>query len=119
MKIIILNGELRSGMQLYLALSNFYEVKVALDMNDLMFLLETENTDYTFLELNEEDCNCVSQGKYEIVDAILQKFPSTKVVGICDQVNQNIKQETSLHGINKVITRPIKNRELYETIEAN
>ncbi|MBN2413870.1 response regulator [candidate division KSB1 bacterium] len=118
MKIIILNGELRSGMQIYLALSNFYEVEVALDVNDLMRLLESENTDYTFLDLDEEDSNCVDPGNYKIVDKILKKYPKTKVVGICDHVNPNMKEQISLHGINKVLTKPIKNRELYETIKA-
>jgi len=119
MKIIILNGELRSGMQMYLALSNHYKVEIALDDNDLMRLLEAETTDYTFLELDEEDSNCVNPKKFEIVDKILKKYPKTKVVGICDQNNQNIKNNISLHGINKVLIKPIKNRELFETIESN
>ena len=119
MKIIILNGELRSGMQIYLALSNFYEVEVALDVNDLMRLLETEKTDYTFLELDEGDSNCVNPEKFEIVDKILKKYPKIKIVGICDHINKIIEKKSSLHGLNKVLTKPIKNRELYETIEPN
>jgi len=119
MKIVILNGELRSGMQLYLALSNFYQVEVALDENDLMRLLETEKTDFTFLELGEGDSNCVNSEKVKIVDTILKKYPKLKIVGICDRIDKKIRGKTSFHGINKVLTKPIKNRELYQTIESD
>ena len=119
MKIIILNGELHSGMQLYLALSNFYKVEVALDINDLMRLLALEKTDYTFLDLDEGDNNCVNPEKFELVDKILKKYPKIKVVGLCEHINKTIEKDTILHGINKVLTKPIKNRELYQVIESN
>jgi len=40
MKIVIYNDELRSGMQMYLALSNRHDVRVAQDVDDLFAMLD-------------------------------------------------------------------------------
>ena len=118
MKIVILNGELRSGMQMYLALSNHYNVEVALDDNDLMRLLDAESTDITFMELNCNQENNAGREELRTVKKILQKHPQTRVIGICDQVDQQTRKQYTRNGITRVITKPIKNRELFETIES-
>ncbi len=104
-------------MQMYLALSNHYNVEVAFDDNDLMRLLDAESTDITLLELNNAK-NSDAGKELRTVEKILQKHPQTRVIGICDQVDKQIKKQYSQHGITRVISKPIKNRELFETIEA-
>ena len=52
MKIVIFDQDLRSEMQMYLALSNHYDVTVAEDEDDLMQLLDRDAADFTFLDLD-------------------------------------------------------------------
>jgi len=118
MKIVIFNDDLRSEMQMYLALSNHYDVTIAEDEDDLMNLLDTSSTDYTFLDLNygqSQPRN--SERVLQIASLIQQKHPQTALVGICDQVDEDMTQLAAGHGIKRVVTRPIKNREIWEALD--
>jgi DNA-binding response OmpR family regulator len=117
MKIVIFNEDLRSEMQMYLALSNHYDVSIAEDENDLLQMLDGDFTDYMFLDLdfNSEEQN--SSKRLEIARLIRKKHPGTQVVGICDCKDKSITERAAGHGIDKVVTRPIKNRELLEVID--
>jgi len=52
MKIVIFDQDLRSEMQMYLALSNHFEVSIAEDEDDLMQQLDRDAADFTFLDLD-------------------------------------------------------------------
>ncbi|MBN1998048.1 hypothetical protein JW935_10880 [candidate division KSB1 bacterium] len=114
MKIVIFNEELRSEMQMYLALSNRHDVEIAQDLKDLMLLLE-ENADLTFLELDSAADK--RPDILHIAKQVLEKNPKIKVVGICDHKNSVLQKEAADHGIVKILTRPIKNRELLKAIQ--
>jgi PleD family two-component response regulator len=116
MKIVIFNEDLRSEMQMYLALSNHYDVTIAEDEDDLLQLLDRNSADFTFLDLDcgEERPEC--QKRLDIATIIRRKHPGTQVVGICDSKDKNLTDAAAGHGINKMVTRPIKNRELLEVI---
>ncbi|RQW08327.1 response regulator [candidate division KSB1 bacterium] len=117
MKIVIFNEDLRSEMQMYLALSNHYDVSIAEDEDDLMQLLDSKKADYTFLDL---DCGEKKRGHVkkalEIASRIQQKHPKTELVGICDQNDVSITQMAAGIGIKRVVTRPIKNREILDAL---
>jgi DNA-binding NtrC family response regulator len=118
MKIVILNDELRSEMQMYLALSHRHNVQIAQDVEDLFQLLEEEAADFTFVDLSslpERDKNTLDGSA--LAKRIIKKHPRIKVVGICDADDQKLQQRAANHGISEVITRPIKNRELLGMIE--
>ena len=117
MKIVIFNDELRSEMQMYLTLSNRHNVEVAQDVDDLMQLLEQESTDFTFLGLDDKSIPKANEKAFEIASRIQAKHPKIKVVGICDRKTQVLQKKAAYHGINRVITRPIKNRELLAALE--
>lgn len=118
MKIVIFNDDLRSEMQMYLALSNHYDVTIAEDEDDLMNLLDTSSTDYTFLDLNYgQDKPQKNEKALQIASMIQQKYPKTSLVGICDQNDEDITQLAAGHGIKRVVTRPIKNREIWDALD--
>lgn len=117
MKIVIFNEDLRSEMQMYLALSNHYEVSIAEDEDDLMQLLDNNSADFTFLDLDYNNTKDQKNKKrLEIATLIRQKHPMTKVVGICDCKDKGLSKMAAGHGIQKMVTRPIKNRELLKAI---
>ncbi len=118
MKIVILNGELQTGMQMYLALSTHFNVQVVQDTNDLLDILDSENTDFTFFDFCDEDGNCTDQKAFDIIDQIAYKHPATQIIGLYKQPDKTILQKAAEHGIKKMITKPVKNRELFRTIDA-
>lgn len=117
MKIVIFNEDLRSEMQMYLALSNHYEVSIAEDEDDLMQILETDSTDLTFLDL---DCGPEESRKtlkvLELASRIHKKHPKIELVGICNIQDPNVTEMAQGSGIKRMVTRPIKNREILDAI---
>lgn len=117
MKIVIYNDELRSGMQMYLALSNRHEVRVAQDVDDLFSLLEQTAADLTILDLAAPESTDSSSDGLDIAQKIQAKHPEIKLVGVYDHGDQLLAEKARQGGIAELITRPIKNRELLGAIE--
>lgn len=118
MKILILNDNLRSGMQMYLALSNRYQVEIARDTEDLLKLVDQENPDVTFLDLSPEDSPPSKEERMALANLILKNHPSTKVIGICDSKDKSLRKKAKSSGISTILTRPIKNRELLQALNS-
>ena len=116
MKIVIFNDELRSEMQMYLTLCDRHKVEIAQDLEELMRLLEEEATDLTFLDLAPPAESGGAADPFEVVRKVVEKHPQIKVVGIIDQDDESMQKAAADHGIEKVITRPIKNRELLDAL---
>jgi len=117
MKIVILNEDLRSEMQMYLALSTLYDVEIAQDVEDLLHMLDQSQADLTFFDLSTSDEQLKQKDRVSVVKKIRQKHPSVRFVGICDRSDRLLQKEAARHGIENFITRPIKNRELLEMIK--
>jgi DNA-binding NtrC family response regulator len=119
MKIVIFNDELRSEMQMYLMLSNLHDVVVARDMDDLLQLLDEQSADLTFLDLTvRKDDGGHQWDGLDFASQIRRLFPSLKLVGIYDQGDSTVPEKAEGYGITEFITRPIKNRELLQVIDA-
>ena len=117
MKIVIFNEDLRSEMQMYLALSNHYDVSIAEDEDDLMQLLDSHRADYTFLDLDYGEAKRGRKKKaLEIATRIQEKHPKIELVGICDNHDTHVTQMAAGIGIKRVVTRPIKNREVLDAL---
>lgn len=117
MKIVIFNDELRSGMQMYLALSNRHEVRVARDADDLFTMLDQAAADLTILDLAFPESRDEPVDGFDIAQRIHSQHPQTKLVGIYDQDNPDLAEKARARGIDELIARPIKNRELLGLIE--
>lgn len=117
MKIIIYNDELRSGMQMYLALSNRHDVQFAQDIEDLMLLLDQSAAELTLIDLATKEEGDKTLDGIRIAKHIRNKHPNLKLVGICDQEDLKLQKKAIDDGILTLVTRPIKNRELLEKIE--
>ncbi|MBN1543480.1 hypothetical protein JW992_15170 [candidate division KSB1 bacterium] len=118
MKIVILNDELRSEMQMYLALSNHHRVEIAENIDDLLLLMEKEAPDLAFLDLGSlgEDHTTVG-ATWGVYDRIVRRYPQTKLVGICDRDDSILCDEATEKGLKYLLTRPIRNRELLAIVE--
>ncbi len=117
MKIVIYNDELRSGMQMYLALSSRHDVRVALDVDDLFATLDQAAADLTILDLVSPDTPDEGVDGIDIAHKIQARHPQVKLVGVYDQGDQNLVKKARANGIAELIARPIKNRDLLGLIE--
>lgn len=117
MKIIIYNDELRSGMQMYLALSNRHEVTIAQDVEDLILLLDQTAAELTVIDLATKQEDNQKLDGISIAKYIRDKHPHLKLLGICDQEDVSLQKKALDDGFQDVVTRPIKNRELLEKVE--
>jgi DNA-binding NtrC family response regulator len=118
MKILIFNDELRSEMQMYLALSNKHQVEIAADERELFRLLDRKRTDLMFLDLGpRQESGKRARFGFDLLEKITQKHPDLKVVGICDQNDETSAKEADQRGVRQILTRPIKNRELLQLLE--
>jgi len=117
MKIVLYNDELRSGMQMYLALSNRHDVRVAQDIEELFAMLDQAAADMTILDLASPESVEKSMDGVDIARKIQAKHPQVKLVGICNQGDRILAEKARKGGIEELITRPIKNRELLGLIE--
>jgi DNA-binding NtrC family response regulator len=119
MKIVIFNDELRSEMQMYLMLSNLHDVVVARDMDDLLQLLDEQTADLTFVDLTvRKDDGGHQWDGLDFASQIRRQFPGLKLVGIYDQGDSIVPERAEDCGITEFITRPIKNRELLQLVDA-
>ena len=119
MKIVIFNDELRSEMQMYLALSTHHDVEIAKDVNDLFLLLDQNSAELTFLDLESKiHENGRALTGLSLYDRLVKKYPAIRFVGICDRDELVLAEKAIKKGIKKIIKRPIRNRELIEAIES-
>jgi hypothetical protein len=74
--------------------------------------------DYTFLDLNYgQEPQKRNERALQIASQIQQKHPKMALVGICDQFDDDVSQMAAGFGIKRVVTRPIKNREILDALE--
>ncbi|HNR67225.1 MAG TPA: hypothetical protein PKN04_00850 [bacterium] len=118
MKIVILNEELRSEMQIYLALANHHEVEIAADVNDLYRLMDEEPADLVFLDLDSLIEDKTKQEKaWQTFRQIENKYPKAKVVAICDRSDFKLCGGAAKQKLEHLLTRPIRQRELLAVVE--
>jgi len=116
MRVVIFNEELRTVMQMYLALSNHFDVDIAEDEDDLMQMLAQNSADLTLLDLSDgENSQCDGHG-WQVAGRIYKEHPEIKIIGICDKTDEGLNSKAARHGIKEIVTRPIKNRELLKVI---
>ena len=117
MKIIIFNDELRSQMQMYLALHHRYDVEIAEDEETLLQILDSNAVDITFVDLNYASGEHNGETGVKLAQHVREKYPKLRVIGIHDGHDNKIEDKAQELGLNSIITRPIKNRQLLKVLE--
>jgi len=117
MKIIIFNEELRSQMQMYLALHLRHEVEIAEDKEALLKILNSDCADVTFLDLNYSSEEHNGESGVKLAQQVRRKYPNLRVIGIHNGHDSSLENKAQKIGLNDLITRPIKNRQLMKALE--
>jgi len=117
MRVVIFNEELRTGMQMYLALSNHFQVDVAEDEDDLMLILAESPTDLTLLDLDYGEKTRQKDSGWKLAQRINKIYPEMKIVGISEQECGGNCNKALKHGVRKVVQKPVKNRDILKAIK--
>ena len=108
----MLNEELGSQMQIYLALCDAYKVEIAENIETAMYLLRKMHPEVLLMDYNLEYFKTNGKTGIEFVKKVKKKYNHLKVMIILDHKDKANVSEIQKNGVDEVIYKPIKNRNL-------
>lgn len=106
----MLNGELGSQMQIYLALCDSYNVEIAENVESAMYLLRKVKPEILLMDLNLDQSKANGKLGLDFLKKVKKKYSSLKVVTILDHKDKPYESEIQLNGADGVLYKPIKVR---------
>ncbi len=108
----MLNEELGSQMQIYLALCDAYKVEIAENVQSVMYLLRKMKPEILLMDFNLEQFRANGKTGLDFLKKVKKKYHSLKVVTILDNEDKSYEPEIHKNGADGVFYRPIKVRNL-------
>lgn len=115
MNVLIMDDQLRSQMQIYLALRRKHDVQVAFDEKDALDILNKRPTDLMLLDLDypSESSNNTNQ---HLALRVRKNYPGVRLIGIHNRDASRLSENARLLGFHDLISRPIKNKQLAQIL---
>ncbi len=111
-KILILNTELGTQMQIYLALCDAYKIEIAENIESVMYYLRKMRPEIFLLDYNLEQFQPSEKTGADLVKKIKKKYGDLKIMMILDTEDQEHEDMAQQHGADEILFKPIKNRNL-------
>ncbi len=108
-KIVMLNEDLGTQMQIYLALCDAYKVEIAENVESAMYLLRKTKPEVLLLDYNLDQFTSNGKTGIDFIKKVKKKYTDLKVMMIMDNNDQVQIQE---HGADEVLYKPIRNKNL-------
>jgi len=108
-KIVMLNEDLGTQMQIYLALCDAYKVEIAENVESAMYLLRKTKPEVLLLDYNLDQFTANGKTGIDFIKKVKKKYTDLKVMMIMDNKDQVQIQE---HGADEVLYKPIRNKNL-------
>lgn len=108
-KIVMLNEDLGTQMQIYLALCDAYKVEIAENVESAMYLLRKTKPEVLLLDYNLDQFTSNGKTGVDFIKKVKKKYTDLKVMMIMDNNDQVQIQE---HGADEVLYKPIRNKNL-------
>jgi len=115
-KILILNSELGTQMQIYLALCDAYKVEIAENIQSVMYQLRKMKPEILLLDYNLEELTQNGKTASDLVRKVKKKYENLKVVLIVDDETPLLSSGGENFGADSVLCRPIQNRNLITNV---
>ncbi len=115
-KILILNSELGTQMQIYLALCDAYKVEIAENIQSVMYQLRKMRPEILLLDYNLEELTQNGKTASDLVRKVKKKYEHLKVVLIVDDETPLLSSGDEAFGADSVLCRPIQNRNLITNV---
>lgn len=111
-KIVMLNEELGSQMQIYLALCDSYRIEIAESLESAMYLLRKVRPEILVMEYNLNQLATNGKTGLDFIKKIKKKYNHLKVVTILDNEDREMESTIQQNGADGVLYKPIKNKKL-------
>lgn len=115
MNVLIVDDQLRSQMQIYLALRRKHDVQVASDEKEALDLLDQRPTDLMLLDLDYPS-ELSSSASQHLALHVRKKYPGVRLIGIHNRNASQLSEIARMLGCHDVISRPIKNKQLAQIV---
>lgn len=111
-KILMLNEDLGSQMQMYLALCDAYKVEIAENVESVMYLLRKLQPAILLMDYNLEQLRVNGKSGLDFLKKIKRKYNNLKVVTILDNKDKPFESEIQQNGADGILYKPIRVRSL-------
>lgn len=108
----MLNEELGSQMQIYLALCDSYRIEIAESLESAMYLLRKVRPEILVMEYNLNQLATNGKTGLDFIKKIKKKYNHLKVVTILDNEDREMESTIQQNGADGVLYKPIKNKKL-------
>lgn len=115
--IIMLNEELGSQMQIYLALCDVYRVEIAENVESAMYMLRKIRPEILLMDYNLNHFKNNGKTGIDFIKKVKRKYHDLKVVTILDTKDREKEIEIQQNGADEVLYRPIKNKSLITNVK--
>jgi DNA-binding NarL/FixJ family response regulator len=116
-KVVLLNEELGSQMQIYLALCEDFSVEIAESLEATMYLLRKLRPEVLLCDYHLECFTTNGKSGIDFIRRIKRKYSQLKVVTILTEEDRPYESEIQRDGADGVIYKPIRNRLLIANIK--
>lgn len=108
----MLNDELGTQMQIYLALCDAYTIEIAENTESVMYLLRKMKPEVLLLDYDLDQFRLNGKTAVDFLKKIKKKYNHLKVLLILNQTDKRFENEIQESGGDGVLYKPIKNRKL-------
>ncbi len=115
-KILILNAELGTQMQIYLALCDAYKIEIAENIESVMYYLRKMKPEILVLDYNLDGFESNGKTGIDLVRKIKRKYTDIKVMLIVDE-DKTFDLDSPEHGADNVMFKPLINRHLISNVK--
>ncbi len=111
-KILILNGELGTQMQIYLALCEQYKIEIAEDIESVMYYLRKMKPEIFLMDYRLDLENGSGKTGIDLARKLKRKYSDLKIMMIMDgeDASETISLEPEV--ADHVLMKPVKNQHL-------
>jgi DNA-binding response OmpR family regulator len=111
-KIVLLNEELGTQMQIYLALCDAYKVEIADSIETVMYLLRKMRPEILLLDYNLGQFQSNGRSGLDFLRKIKKKYNALKVILLLDLEDRQFEDALNDNGADGFLYKPVKNRNL-------
>ena|SRR3990172_7987831 len=116
-KILILNDELGTQMQIYLALCDVYKVEIAEDLESVMYYLRKMQPEIFLLDYNLEKFKNNGKTSLDLIRKVRKKYRDLKIVMLMEADDKCFENEVQEHGADGILYKPIKTKHLISNLK--
>jgi len=115
-KIVMLNEDLHSQMQIYLELCDRYIIEIAENVEAAMYLLRKMRPEILLMDYDLNQFKTNGKTSVDFVKKVKRKYHDLKVIMILDNHQKPQEPEIQDNGADTVLYKPIKNRNLLTNV---